>query len=91
MKSILLEAQSLVHGDRNSAYGNPKEDYTRTVSLFKTLMGEKKCSEMTPEDGILFMICVKLSREAHLHKTDNLVDICGYAACKEWSHNDPDE
>jgi hypothetical protein len=32
------------------------------------------------EDVPLAMICVKLSRESHQHKRDNLVDIAGYAA-----------
>ena len=33
---------------------------------------------LTPKDGLLFMVCVKLSREMHRHKRDNLVDACGY-------------
>lgn len=32
----------------------------------------------TAEDGILFMVCVKLSREANAHGSDNLVDLAGY-------------
>ena len=84
-KSILEEAQGLVHGDRNNDYGNPWEDYARTVDIFKVLMGEKKISDMTALDGIMFMVCVKLSREVNAPGRDNLVDLAGYAECYEWS------
>lgn len=33
------------------------------------------------EEGVLFMVCVKLSRETHLPKRDNRVDACGYINC----------
>jgi len=88
IRSILVEAESLVHGARNGTYGNPKQDYERTVNLFKILMGDKKVTDMTPEDGITFMICVKLSREAFMHKRDNLVDVAGYCECLDWSHDE---
>ena len=83
--SILEEAQSLVHGARNKTYGNPWEDYGRTVGAFKALMGDKKISDMTAEDGIMFMVCVKLSRQVNLPKRDNLVDAAGYLECLQWS------
>ena len=34
---------------------------------------------VTPMDVPLCMIAVKLARQAHRHKRDNLVDIAGYA------------
>jgi len=84
-QSILEEAQSLVHGDRNATYGFPWEDYARTVGAFKALMGDKKIADMTPEDGMMFMVCVKLSRQINLPKRDNLVDAAGYLECINWS------
>ena len=87
-ESILIEAQQLVHGARNATYGHPLDDYTRTVDSFKGLMGDKKISEMTAEDGIIFMICMKLSREINLPKRDNRVDISGYAECLDWTHDE---
>lgn len=74
-ESILQEAQRLVHGDRGADYGHPLDDFTKTATLFNTLTG----ANLTPSDVALFMICVKLSREANKHKRDNLVDLCGYA------------
>ncbi len=87
-ESVLVEAQRLVHGARNETYGDPIDDYTRTVNTFKSLMGDKKISEMTAEDGIIFMICVKLSREVNSPKRDNNVDGAGYFECLEWTKDE---
>lgn len=73
-ESILQEAQRLVHGDRGADYGHPLDDFTKTATLFNTLTG----ANLTPCDVALFMVCVKLSREANKHKRDNLVDAAGY-------------
>lgn len=73
--SILLEAHKLVHGDRGESYGSPLDDFSRTATMFNALKG----TNLTAEDVAVFMMCVKLSREANRHKRDNLVDLCGYA------------
>lgn len=75
-ESVLLEAERLVNGDRAKAYGPIRVDYARTVALFKLLSG----LDLTPEQGVLFMVCVKLSRSANAFKRDNFVDLCGYAS-----------
>ena len=74
-ETILQEASRLVHGDRGESYGHPIDDFQRTADLFNTMRG----TFLTAEDVALFMICVKLSREANKHKRDNLTDLCGYA------------
>lgn len=76
-ESILAEADRLTNGDRNAAYGHPLDDYTKTTSAFNALTGR----DLTPEEGVLFMICVKLSREMHAPKRDNRVDAAGYINC----------
>ncbi len=73
--SILLEAHKLVHGDRGASYGSPLDDFSRTATMFNALRGK----DLTAEDVAIFMMCVKLSREANKHKRDNLTDLCGYA------------
>jgi hypothetical protein len=80
---ILLQAHELITRDRQNAYSHPLDDYSRTVSIYNALKGE---DVMTAEDGILFMICVKLSRLIHeldngLDIPDNLVDAAGYIGC----------
>jgi len=88
-KSILVEAEGLVHGARNATYGHPTDDYTRTVGAFVALQGpDKKISEMTPQDGVIFMICVKLSRQVNVPKRDNCVDGAGYFECLDWMYDE---
>jgi hypothetical protein len=76
-ESILQEADRLTNGDRNKAYGHPFDDYSKTVGAFNALTGRN----LTVEEGIIFMVCVKLSRETHAPKRDNRVDACGYMNC----------
>lgn len=86
-KSILSEAESLIYqqGDRSSQYGPAKEDYGRAVALYMILCGTPSRME-TAEDGLLFMMCVKLSRLAYAFqgkakwKRDTAVDLCGYTS-----------
>lgn len=81
--SILTEAHGLVHGDRQASYGHPAVDFSRTAALVNTLLASKLKSDLGPEDIATLMVCVKLSRECHEHKRDNLVDACGYLECRE--------
>ena len=74
-ESILHEAHTLVHGDRGQDYGHPYEDFSRTAKIWSAILG----IEVTPQQAILCMIAVKISRECHLPKRDNRVDIAGYA------------
>lgn len=79
---ILLEAHQLITGDRQIAYSHPREDYQQTVEIFEGLTG----LHLTVEQGILFMVAVKLSRlrtnmqRGCLHH-DSLVDTIGYLGC----------
>jgi hypothetical protein len=82
LDDILKEAHEITHNDRNDAYGPPIDDYTRTVEIFRLLSGV----DLTPEEGALFMVAVKLSRLRHnidddaIHR-DSLVDAAGYLWC----------
>lgn len=82
-ESILKEADRLINGDRQTQYSHPTDDYKKTVGAFNAITGHK----LTVKEGMLFMVCVKLSREAFKHKRDNLVDACGYLGCIE-KHED---
>ena len=79
-QSILTEAQGLVHGDRNSDYGHPLDDFSRTAAIWTVLLGGKlkDGARIEPEDVGLCMVGVKLSRQINRPKRDNLTDAAGY-------------
>lgn len=74
-ESILQEADRLVSTDRGKDYGHPFDDFSRTAKMWSGIFG----IDVRPEQVPLAMICVKISRETNKPKTDNLVDIAGYA------------
>lgn len=78
-QTILDEAKMLVHGPRQESYGHPIDDFTRTASIMSAILGHEVRAEQVP----LLMIAVKLSRECHRPKRDNVVDLAGYAATLE--------
>lgn len=78
--SPLEEALKLTTGERQSTYGHPLEDYTRTAALWTSLLGLPS-GTITPERAVMMMVCLKLSREIHQHKQDNLIDAAGYVNC----------
>lgn len=72
--SILLEAERILTGERDTDYGDPVENFSRIAEIASLLSGEK----LTPETCVTVMIAVKLSRERYKHKRDNLVDLVAY-------------
>ncbi len=84
-ESILEEAQRITSVDRQDAYGHPLDDYTRTAEIWTALLRDKlKPGEsITWADAIRCMIAVKLSRDVHRMTRDNMVDLAGYARCRQ--------
>lgn len=78
-------AQALVLGDRNAAYGNPAGDYAKVAKIWSGLLHPILKRDITPEEAILCMVGLKLAREVHAHKDDNIVDAHGYLICYEWA------
>lgn len=75
MKSILQEAIDIRGGERKTDYGDAVENFDRIAEIYQVLTGKF----LSADDCCAVMIAVKLSRERHAHKRDNLVDLCGYA------------
>lgn len=81
--NILQEAESLIYGDRQQDYGTVAEDFGRVAAMWSVILGASVSSEQVG----LCMIAVKISRQLHGNKRDNLVDIAGYAGCLEKLEN----
>lgn len=97
--TILDEAKRLTGngGDRNDSYDHPYPNFSRIAEVWTTLLDAKlkPDTSVTPRDVALLMIGMKIVRDAHKGRRDNLVDIAGYARCierlEEWETDDGEE
>lgn len=71
---ILKDAFVLVNAERRAEYGPPAESFRRIAALWSAYLGR----ELTGRDVACMMALLKLGREAHGHKRDNLLDAAGY-------------
>lgn len=83
MKSILEEADEIVSNDRQNDYGHPYDNFKQIADLWSPILGV----EITPEKAAMCMIQVKISRQLHKKKRDNLTDIAGYAKVIDMINN----
>jgi len=76
-EDVLDEAKRLTSGERNNSYGPPNQDFAKTATMWRVILGV----DVEPKDVALCMIALKLSRATWAAKRDNWVDIAGYARC----------
>lgn len=78
--NVLEEADGLVNGDRQNAYGGAHINHQRIARLWNARLHEKLTEPLTAQDVTALM---RLVKEARLIETpghrDSLVDIAGYA------------
>lgn len=83
--TILEQAQSIVY-DRKSPngearpYGPFSECMEVATRIFNAINPNEKAHQLCAEEMYFALIALKLAREKFEHKTDNLVDACGYLA-----------
>lgn len=77
--TILEEAALVVDGDREKTYGHPSVNFERTAVGWSVILGHP----VTLEQVALMMVWLKIAREVHEPKRDNLVDAAGYLRCVE--------
>ena len=88
VKSVLSEAQEIIYGDREQTYGHPAINLESIADLWQAYLRtvakhSDDVFEMSPEDVCWMMVLLKMARQAHKHKRDNLVDAVGYIALIE--------
>ena len=74
---LATEAVRLVTGDRQAAYDHPSVNFQRIADLWSPILGIK----VTPQQVALCSVQIKIAREIHAHKADNLTDAIGYLLC----------
>lgn len=83
-KPLLIEADSLINGQRQQDYGDKLTNFTQIAMLWQGLFAGKlqPGAAITPEDVALAMIQVKIARLAKSpdHR-DSILDVAGYAGC----------
>ena len=72
--TVLEEANRLVEGSRSNDYGSPSDNHERIATLWSVLFEQ----EITARQVALAMVLVKVAREVHSPKRDNLVDGAAY-------------
>lgn len=84
---ILEAAKGCVCGDRERDYGSPEDSFGIIAAMWEAYMS-RKCVPadadlcILPVDVAAMLALLKIARVASGHaKTDNWVDLAGYAAC----------
>ncbi len=82
-KEILDTAEKMVNGDRQDDYGTPEQSFERIAMLWTHYLGHNRLNVgITPVDVAAMLALLKIARVASGHgKSDNWVDLAGYAAC----------
>lgn len=75
LSDCLTEAASVVKGERQESYGPAERNLSRIADLWSAYLDHP----ITPRNVAGMMILLKVARDAHKSKHDNMVDICGYA------------
>ena len=82
-QSILREAEDLICGPRNGTYGPAEEDFPLVADMFNAWLKARyriDADALDAEDVAMFMVFLKIRRQGHQRKRDNITDAIGYLA-----------
>lgn len=81
--NILKAAEEVVF-QRQGTYDKPENNFVRIADFWNTYFKSKGSEfRVDAKDVAIMMVLLKVAREAFQHKTDNLIDGCGYLQCLE--------
>ena len=80
----ILEALRVVSSDRRRDYDDPLPNHERIAQIWNVQIAKKLKEDLSPREVALMMIGLKLAREAYTPKSDNIVDMIGYAQCVQF-------
>lgn len=79
--AVLLEAKSLINGDRQQDYGTPDENFKRIAGLWSIYLDK----DISPADVAMLMTLLKVARISSGRGThDCYVDAAGYIGLGDW-------
>lgn len=92
VETVLEEANRIIYGDREQTYGHPSKNFDATASLWNGYLDAKYGGagsgvSINATDVAHMMMLLKMARELHIHKRDNVVDMAGYAGCIQKMHD----
>ncbi len=80
---ILVDAIKTICEDRQDQYQEPEDNFSSIAVIWSELLKHKLVANITAYDVGLLMAGLKLVRSCcgNIYKLDNIIDLCGYAAC----------
>lgn len=91
--TIFDVASNLIYGDRNEAYGHPRENFDTTAQMWNAYLDRRQETHeakhetvfrMQPVDVAYMMVLLKLARLAQdPDHADSRIDVLGYIGCAE--------
>jgi hypothetical protein len=85
-ETVCEEANRIVYGDREQTYGHPALNFEATARYWNAYLDNKKAlgkpATIDARDVARMMVFLKMARQQHAPKRDNLVDAIGYTACE---------
>ena len=82
-EDVCDEAKRLTSGDRNVQYGDPNINFLETAQLWSTYLGHP----ISPDQVGMCQVLLKIARDKHSPKRDNIVDGIGYLRCVQRVRN----
>lgn len=76
--NILKKAQEIVYNrseEKHRQYGDFQQSMERATNIFNLISNQRA---LRTEDMYLAMVAMKLARQSHAHKEDNLLDAVAY-------------